>query len=110
MDNLSFKRLESFVAQGRVILFTGARLTRGAIDREGRDVPGVKELTAELWDLAFPGDPYDGSGLQDVFEAAIMQAKTKAVSLMQSRLTIDPNSLPEYYARWFFYLGGPSTR
>jgi hypothetical protein len=95
------QRLGSHLAQGRLVLFTGAGFSAEAIARDGRQLPSVLELATELWNLAFPGDAYDDSGLQDVFEAALMQRRNDATSLLRDRLSVDPSSLPDFYAAWF---------
>jgi hypothetical protein len=42
----------------------------------------VGQITKRLWELAFPGEAYDGSGLRDLFEAAMMQARSKAIEAL----------------------------
>lgn len=102
MNQAQFQRLESFVSQGRVNLFTGAGFSLGASSKATKEaLPSVAGLTEALWEVAFPGEPYDGSGLQDVFEAGLLQARRGVVDLLNERLTVDPESLPEYYRRWF---------
>lgn len=97
------RRLESFIAQGRVILFTGSGFSLGAQNHAGSRLPTTAELAKELWKVAFPGDPYEDSDIQDVFEASASQAKTKTAELLTSRLSVDAGSLPDYYTRWFSF-------
>jgi hypothetical protein len=63
-------------------------------------LPGVGELTRALWELAFPGEDYDESTLQDVYEAGLMQRRNDVVELLRS-LAVDPNGLPDHYRLWF---------
>ncbi|MFL5957947.1 MAG: hypothetical protein ACJ756_10900, partial [Solirubrobacterales bacterium] len=101
MDERLFARLDSHVRQGRLILFTGAGFSLAASNAEGQRLPTVSDLTHELWSVAFPGEPYEESLLQDVYEAALLQAKRATVDLLRSRLTVDPGSLPAFYRTWF---------
>lgn len=100
MDDRVSQRLASQVAQGRLILFTGAGFSMDAASTDGRQLPGVAELTTELWEVAFPGEEYDESSLQDVYEAALMQRRNDTVSLVRERLSVDPNTLPDHYRQW----------
>jgi hypothetical protein len=101
VDDRLFARLESHVGQGRLILFTGAGFSLGASNGQGQRLPTVSDLTRELWEVAFPGEPYEESSLQDLYEAALVQAKRATVDLLRSRLTVDPGSLSPYYRAWF---------
>ncbi len=101
MDESLFRRLESFVSQGRVILFTGAGFSLDAQNRKGQALPTVSALIEELWDIAFPGETNDGAGLQNVFEAAAMQARGRTIELLEERLSVDPAQVPDHYRRWF---------
>lgn len=101
MDDRVSQRLASQVAQGRLILFTGAGFSMDAASKDGRTLPGVGELTRALWDLAFPGEDYDESSLQDVYEAGLMQRRNDVIALLQTRLSVDPNTLPGHYRLWF---------
>jgi hypothetical protein len=94
-------RLASQFAQGRVILFTGAGFSLDAQSRSGKRVPTAGQLRDELWELAFPGESHDGSGLQDTFEAAVSQAERPTIEMLRDRLTIDSQTLAEHYKTWF---------
>lgn len=100
MDDPIFKRLESYIAQARVILFTGAGFSLGAQNDAGETLPGVGDVTKRLWEIAFPGEAYDGSGLQDVYEAATMQARNKTIEVLRTVFTVASASLPAYYQTW----------
>lgn len=101
MNEEIFRRLESFVSQGRVVLFTGAGFSLGAQNRAGVQLPTTVELTQKLWEIGFPDEPYDESNIQDVFEASVLQARTQTIDLLNDRLSVDAGSLPDYYTRWF---------
>jgi tetratricopeptide (TPR) repeat protein len=103
MDRHAQQRLQSQLRRGQVILFTGAGFSIGAKTRDGRLLPGVGELGDELWKIAFGNDPRDDSTLQDVYEAALRQARKATIELLRERLTVDPNSLNDTYRLWFSY-------
>jgi hypothetical protein len=91
-------RLRSQVSRGELILFTGAGFSIGAKDHSGRPIPSVSELKKELWQLLYPGEPYDAySSIGDLYGAATRQKKADLTNLLQSRLTVRPENLPEYY-------------
>jgi len=95
-------RLRSQVSRGELILFTGAGFSIGAKDHSGRPVPSVSELKKELWQLLYPGEPYDAySSIGDLYGAALRQKKAELTNLLQSRLTVRPEDLPEYYLPLF---------
>ena len=95
-------RLRSQVSRGELILFTGAGFSIGAKDHSGRPIPSVSELKKELWQLLYPGEPYDAySSIGDLYGAAMRQKKADLTNLLQSRLTVRPEDLPEYYLPLF---------
>jgi len=103
MDRTQRDKLESFVSQGRVILFTGAGFSLDAKNRSGEFLPTVNELAKTLWDIAFPREPYEPSSLGDVYEAAHMQASKETQRQLRQRLTVDPSSINESYLSWFSF-------
>ena len=46
------------IAEGKLILFTGAGFSMGATDYSGKNLPSGYGLAKELWEIAFPGEPY----------------------------------------------------
>jgi hypothetical protein len=97
-----FARLRSQASRGELILFTGAGFSLGAKDHSGRPIPSVGELKRELWQLCYPGDPYDeSSSIGDLYGAAMRQKKGELGHLLQSRLTVSPDNLPEWYLPLF---------
>lgn len=95
-------RLRSQASRGELILFTGAGFSTGAKDHSGHAIPSVGELKKELWQLLYPGEPYDDySSIGDLYGAAMRQKKTELTNLLQSRLTVRPDDLPGYYFRLF---------
>jgi SIR2-like protein/uncharacterized protein DUF815 len=97
-----FARLRSQVSRGEIILFTGAGFSIGAMDHSGRPIPSVSELKKELWQLLYPGEPYDAySSIGDLYGAAMRQKKADLTNLLQSRLTVRPEDLSDYYLPLF---------
>ena len=97
-----FARLRSQASRGELILFTGAGFSVGANDHSGRPIASSHELKRELWQLCYAGETYDdSSSLGDLYGAALRQKKSDLSSLLQSRLTVNPDTLPEYYLALF---------
>jgi len=95
-------RLRSQASRGELILFTGAGFSTGAKDRSGRSIPSSGELKRELWVLCYPDQAFDeSSSLGDLFVAALRKRRAELVQLLQSRMTVDPDSLPEYYRLYY---------
>ncbi len=97
-----FARLRSQASRGELILFTGAGFSLGAKDHSGRPIPSSYDLKRELWQLCYPGEPYDdSSSIGDLYGAAMRLKKSDLTTLLQSRLTANPETLPEYYLALF---------
>jgi hypothetical protein len=95
-------RLRSQASRGELILFTGAGFSAGAKDHAGRGIPLGSELKRELWHLCYAGETYDdSSSLGDLYGAALRLKKTELANLLQSRLSVDPDTLSEYYLALF---------
>lgn len=103
VDQRLFERLRSQLSSGRVILFLGAGFSRDAVSINGEMLPGVESLRDALWKVAFGDAEFDGSGLDDVYESAVMQARKATVLLMKERLTVDPDKLPDEYRIWLSF-------
>jgi SIR2-like domain len=102
VERPSIARLRSQLSRAELVLFTGAGFSRGAMDREGRPLPTTAELKADLWDLCFPGDPMDGaSTLGELYELAMHRKGPALRALLEERLSVDPDSLPEFYRLFF---------
>lgn len=96
------ERLQSQLSRGEPILFLGAGFSLSAQDREKRPMPGSAQLTEELWKLAFPGDPFESStNLGDAYYAASSRDPKAVSEMLNSRLRVDAESLPDQYASWF---------
>lgn len=94
-------RLSGLLARGELVLFTGAGFSVGATDSSGRHLPTSAELCLDLWQIAFPGSPFDpASALGEVFECALRTARRATIALLKSRFAVDEGSLPAYYRTW----------
>jgi hypothetical protein len=86
---------------GNLVLFTGAGFSLAARDHQGRPIPLGGTVTKELWAEAFPGEAYDNSSLQDVFEALQRSNPKKLASYLGERFSVDSGTLPAWYQTWF---------
>ena len=64
-------RLRSQMSRGEAVLFLGAGFSTEACDTTGSQLPSSRQLTEELWGLAFPGHQCEPSArLGDTYYAA----------------------------------------
>ncbi len=95
-------RLRSQMSRGEVILFLGAGFSTGAVDAAGKNLPEGGQLTKELWDLAFPGKPFDETTrLGDAYYAGKARNESELRRFIKTRLSVDAERLPEFYRTWF---------
>ncbi|MHB8399575.1 MAG: P-loop NTPase, partial [Candidatus Limnocylindrales bacterium] len=91
-------------AQARPVLFLGAGFSQGLRNVAGRDVPTGSGLTELIWQLCFPGAPFEpGTTLQDVFQEALLRRRRELKQLLEAELTIDVSSV-EDWQRFVFSL------
>lgn len=65
-------------------------------------MPGTARVKEELWNLCFPDVPIDSeSTLQYVYEAALMRKPRETKELLTHLLSVDGNTLPEWYGKYF---------
>jgi hypothetical protein len=79
----------------------GAGFSSGAHDATGNSIPLGVELADELFEMCFPGEKRDESGLQDLFHHALARHRARLESLLERRLSIDVATLPDWYQVWF---------
>lgn len=95
-------RLSRQISGSQVILFTGAGFSGEARDSRGEPLPNSSQLARELWDISFPDRPFDPTThLGDAFEAAKVRNRSTLASLLERRLSVQGNSLPDFYRVWF---------
>src|SRR5438876_121969 len=101
LSDSTFARLRSQMERAEIVLFTGAGFSMGAKDRQGRPVPSSSQLKEELWALSYPDRALDSAAtLGELFEVARRRRQSALVDYMQSRLVIDPDSLPAHFVRY----------
>ncbi len=95
-------RMRSQMSRAELVLFTGAGFSSGASDRSGRLLPTSDDLKQDLWDLCFPGAPFDPlASLADLYGTALRRRRSSLAEYLERRLTVDPDSLPDYYRLYF---------
>lgn len=95
-------RLRSQFSRGEPILFTGAGFSLAAKNQAGTSIPSSAELKEQFWRLAFPSDPLpDNTRLGDAFFAASTSNRRQFLRLVSRVLSVDSESLPEFYQHWF---------
>ena len=95
-------RLRAQVSRGEPVLLTGAGFSFEACDTTGQTLPSSNQLTEEFWHLAFPGEPYDPTtDLGDAYFAAKQSRGGDLLRHIQSRLSVQSETLPEFYRTWF---------
>lgn len=95
-------RLRSQMTRAQLVLFIGAGFSLGARDRKGRNLPTSTELRDALLAIAYPGEALDPDGaLGDAFAVALARNRRATQALFEERLSVNPDSLPDYYAEYF---------
>ncbi len=96
-------RLREWFSRGQVVLFTGAGFSYDARDVADRAIPGVRQLTAELWTIVYPDTEYpkEGADLGDLYEVALRQSRRSLTYHLKARFDVDPDSLPPFYETWY---------
>jgi SIR2-like domain len=90
------------MSRGEVVLFTGAGFSVGSLDRNGRPIPQVAELTSEIARLVWPDDDPDSElSLPDTYAAALREKRNQLADLIRERLTVDPQTVTPSQSLWF---------
>ncbi|HYN15931.1 MAG TPA: SIR2 family protein [Terriglobales bacterium] len=88
--------------RGRPILFTGAGFSLAVRNTAGDSIPSYSDIKRRLWELCFPGDPFDNnSGLQDLYEHAYLRHRKQLSEILRRSFTVDSNTIPEWYRLYF---------
>ncbi|HEV3319951.1 MAG TPA: AAA family ATPase [Solirubrobacteraceae bacterium] len=103
MDANEFAYFSDQVAAGKVILFTGAGFSLQARADDGHTVSSASQLLHELWPIVYGSAGYDGSTLADVFGAAQQRHVTATRDLLNRRLRVSRENLPDEYRIWFSF-------
>ncbi len=104
LTDVVLARLKGQVSRAQLVLFTGAGFSRDARDRSGQPIPGVLELRKVLHDILFPGRPFDqDASLGELYGLALRRDRTALRAVLESRFSVDPASLPDYYRTYFTF-------
>ena len=102
LQRIYIPHLKSQFEQARPILFTGAGFSVDAKTMAGRSLPTYATIREEIWNLCFPGDPFEeDSTLADLFEHALKRHRKALTGLVIDLLRVDSSSLPDWYGRIF---------
>ena len=91
--------LRNQMANGSLVLFTGAGFSVGANNSAGLKIPNVNQLIQQLWEVCWPGEtPEENTQLQDIFEHALShhQEETKT-TLLNSFTAAEGERQPQWY-------------
>lgn len=79
-------RLRAQIQRAEPVLFYGAGLSQSAKNQAGDGVPNSTTLSAKLWAIAFPSDPFDEEArLQDTYRAAQKQDPKRLAATLRPR-------------------------
>lgn len=103
VDPSAVARLRKQIAQGQVVLFTGAGFSYDAISVSGARVPQVGQLKQDFARLAFPSNPEvgDGSSIADLFDVAVAKAQGSVRDIFQTKLRVSAKDSPARFRDWF---------
>ena len=89
-------------SRARAILFTGAGFSLSTRNLEGMPLPSPQILAERIWELVFPGEPYDAtSSLQDIYEAALESHSQQLAELLTTSLSVVPESIEDWLGQYF---------
>ena len=99
LQTIYIPHLRNQMANGSLVLFTGAGFSVGANNSTGLKIPNVNQLIQQLWEVCWPGEtPEENTQLQDIFEHALShhQEETKT-TLLKSFTAAEGNRQPQWY-------------
>lgn len=85
------------------MLFLGAGFSLAATNI-GRTstLPSVEMVKRDLWKLCFPDEEFSSdASLQNLYESALRLHGSETADLLRSRLTVDSETLPDWYELYF---------
>lgn len=102
IEKIAIPHLTTQFERALPILFTGAGFPLNAKNLAGEDVPSCDGIKNKLWNLCFPGEPFEpDTSLQHLFEHALLRHKAELSTLLTRQLTINADSLPDWYQQVF---------
>ncbi len=105
MDDLRFEttllpHIVTQVSTGSLVLFTGAGFSLDGFNAQGRNFPGVQKITERIWDISYPGKPYEeGNELKDLFDYALKHKRDSLENLLHEEFTAQENEQPDWYSK-----------
>lgn len=86
------------------VLFIGAGFSLEATNTSGHNMPTTGDLRRAIWALCFGNEPFDESNsLQDLYQVARVQHRNQLCDLLRNQLSVDSDSLPDWYKIIFSY-------
>lgn len=90
------------MSRAQIVLFTGAGFSFDAKSRRGHPIPSSTALRDALLEIAYPGEPVEPrTSLNDAFAVALKGDRGAVRALFDSRLSVAPDSLADYYRLYF---------
>lgn len=89
--------LKRHLHSNRVVLFLGAGFSMGAKNAQGETLPSSNDLAEKLWDYMDYANPYDGTHLGIVYQAALKRpgGRTALFDLLNRTLAV--TEFPSWY-------------
>ena len=98
IDNFYLQHIRTQMANGSLVLFTGAGFSLEAVNMKGNLLPSAKDLTAALWSMCYPNDEFElDTQLQDIYETAQNQHQKQLRSLLEEKFSVDAERSPDWY-------------
>lgn len=86
------------------VLFTGAGFSVDAKNATGTNLPTSDVLRREIWRVCFGDESFDEhNSLQDLYQVARVQRPKQLTELLTQKLSVDSDSLPDWYKLIFSY-------
>jgi hypothetical protein len=102
MDDATRSVFQNRMRSGDLVLFTGAGFSSEARSITGDPLPVGSALREVIWRHAYPGEPFEEeSTLGDLYQLAVRRAQNRLGEELRRALTVNPNTLPDFYRLWF---------
>jgi hypothetical protein len=90
--------LKNQFTRGTAILFTGAGFSLSAFNVAGQHLLSTGQLIRELWNICYPGIPFDETtSLKDIYDAALQTNKRALERVIKESFTVNPKKCPTFY-------------
>ena len=99
LETKHIPHLRTQMANGSLVLFTGAGFSLEAVNRQSETLPSVLKLTKLLWNICYPNAEFEqDTELQDIYETANNLHRNNLSKLLISELSVDQEKFPDWYA------------